>query len=95
MINIIPEGPLKDFVRRIQLPRLSPFQYENYYRAIPKCGYALTLDRCNLLTVNEIPELFSFLSESGYIIDTSVTNMMNLGDIRLTNRNIICFLKYE
>ena len=84
IINDIPEGPLRYFVRRIQLPRLSPFQYENSSRYLPKCGLALTtfrnryidcannrlVDRNNdcFMTPNEIPDLFLFLSENGYWI---------------------------
>jgi hypothetical protein len=110
MINDVPEGPLRYFVRRIQIPRLSPFQYDNSSRYLPKCGLVLTtlqnisLDNvmninntnCNnaFMTPNEIPDLFLFLSENGYIIDTNITNMMNFSEVKLTNRNIICFFKY-
>jgi len=47
------------------------------------------------LSPNEIPDLFSFLSSNGYEIDTRVTDMMNMSSVRLTNRNILCFIKYS
>ena len=46
------------------------------------------------MTPNEIPDLFGFLVSNGYRIDTSVTKMMNNGDVQLTNKNIICFFTY-
>jgi hypothetical protein len=41
MINIEPLGPLRRFVRRTKLPRLSPFQREGPCNPIPQCGLAL------------------------------------------------------
>ena len=105
MINDIPEGQLKYFVRRIKTPPLSSFQREY---STPKCGLALTTfmnrnvniditidtnNDCFMIT-DEIPDLFLFLSEHGYTIDTNITTMMSLSEVKLTNRNIICFFKY-
>lgn len=41
MINVEPQGPLSSFVRRIDLPALSPFQREGLCNTIQKCGFAL------------------------------------------------------
>lgn len=41
MVNVEPKGPLRKFVRRIQLPKLSPFHQEGPCIPIPKCGLAL------------------------------------------------------
>ena len=52
---------------------------------------------CNLMSVDDVPDLFSFLLEHGYIVDTSLTKMMNASDIRFQTNNqnkLICFLKY-
>jgi hypothetical protein len=98
-INMMPEGPLKDFVIRLQYPRLSEFQVEGPCYKIPKCGLALRSfsNNCcnnNLMTPNDIPNLFSFLSANGYHIDTSLTHMMNTSDVKLTTERIICFVSY-
>ena len=97
-INLIPEGPLRYFVRRIHFPPLSTFQQYSEYK---QCGYALAsvshgYNNTNnrLMTPNEIPDLFSFLTANNYIIDTSITKMMNGSNIKLTNSNILCFIKY-
>uniref|UniRef100_A0A6C0E5Q4 Uncharacterized protein n=1 Tax=viral metagenome TaxID=1070528 RepID=A0A6C0E5Q4_9ZZZZ len=110
MINRIPEGPLKYYVQRIQLRPLSSFQcYQNACDPLQKCGLALSSisshlsynncqlgNKCNMLmTPNEIPDLFSFLVSNGYRIDTSITKMMNNSDIRLSNKNILCFFTYS
>ena len=45
MVNAEPQGPIRRFVRRIQLPRLSPFstsyKRENSCNSISNCGLAL------------------------------------------------------
>jgi hypothetical protein len=95
-INLIPEGPLKYFVRRVNIVPLSPFQQPIACSTYNKCALALySFTNCNrYMTPDEIPDLFAFLTENGYGIDTSVTKMMNTGDVKLTNRNLLCFIKY-
>ena len=41
MVNGEPQGPLRRFVRRTKLPRLSPFQREGPCNPIQKCGLAI------------------------------------------------------
>jgi len=111
MINVIPEGPLKAMVRRINLTPLSPFQREGQGSCNPlqRCGLALTSllnysnsnynynqRSCgnNLMTPNEIPDLYSFLTANGYQIDTQLTNMMNNSEVKLTNSRIVCSATY-
>ena len=103
-INMVPEGPLQPFVTRVQLDPLSPFQcFQNACEPLRKCGLALTNipygcgngTKCNsFMTPNEIPDLFSFLFSNGYHINTDITKMMNESDIRLSNKNILCFFSY-
>jgi len=96
-INMIPEGPLRLFVRRVKMNNLSVFQKNNYdYGSNNSCIFALVSltggDR--FMNPNNIPDLFSFLTMNGYKIDTSITKMMNSGDVRIDNQNIICFFSY-
>lgn len=98
-INMIPEGPLRLFVRRVKMNALSVFQKNNYQdRSMTNnsCIFALvSLNGCDrFMNPNNIPDLFSFLTMNGYKIDTSITKMMNSGDVRLDNQNIICFFSY-
>jgi hypothetical protein len=52
---------------------------------------------CDLMVVDEIPDLFSFLLSHGYKIDTSLTKMMAQSDVRFQTNNankVICFVTY-
>ena len=102
MLNIEPDGPLRRFVRRIQLPRLTPFQTD---RSEEKCGLVITNflnnnhnhnnNKNGLMTPNDIPDLYSFLTANGYQIDTQLTNMMNQSQVKLTpGKQIVCLATY-
>ena len=94
-INMIPEGPLKLWVRRLPNKKLGIGSNINNINN-NTCIYALINITTNLwLTPNDIPELFSFLIFNNYNINSSITKMMNNSDVRLTNENIICFFSYN
>jgi len=107
LVNTEPCGPIRRIVRRIKLPRLSPFQREGPCNPIPKCGLALqSLNEfgsigccklnsgCNLMTPDEIPELITFLLGNGYQIETQITNMLNQSEIKLSNKKISFVVTY-
>jgi hypothetical protein len=96
-VNVLPQGPLSQFVRRIQFPQLSPYQQNNYRNdcclALIKMCY--TYSGNNLMTPNELPDLFSFLTSNGYQIETQLTNLMNQSDVKISdNRHIVCAATY-
>ena len=107
-INLLPQGPLAKFVRRTQLPVLSEFKQPGPCNRLEKCCLALTsinndYDCCNkngsnLMVVDEVPNLISFLLTNGYTVDTSITKMFNQSDIRFQTDNenkLICFITYN
>ena len=105
-INLPPQGPLAELVRFIQFPKLSEFKQDAPCNKIKQCGYALmSLDGCsvnrcddNLMTVDEVPTLISFLVSNGYTVDTSITKMFNQSEIRFdtnTGNKLICFVTYQ
>lgn len=105
-INLVPQGPLAQFVRRIQFPPLSEFKQPGPCSRINNCGLALISidDSCcakngsNLMVVDELPNLISFLLSNGYIIDTSITKMFNTSNIRFKTENansLLCFVTYK
>jgi len=104
VINALPNGPLRSIVRRVHLNKLGPNRDYSQCAPTVKCKLALIgfeMGCCNnggknWMTPNEIPDLFSFLIANGYTIDTSITNMMSLGEVKLSNNNkILCFISYK
>ena len=104
-INLIPQGPLAQFVRKVQFPPLSQFKQPGPCSRINNCGLALTTlnNICNkgcsgFMVVDEVPNLLSFLMSNGYSINTSITKMLNTSDIRFETENankIICVVTYN
>jgi len=99
MVNIEPQGPLRRLVRRIQLPRLSPFQKEGPCYSVQKCGLAIhslseLTNGCNLMTPDEIPGLISFLQSNGYQIETQITNMLNQSEVKINNKRLVFTVSY-
>ena len=101
VVNLPPQGPLNSFVRRINFPPLSEFKQPGTCNKLKQCGYALmSLNTgCdNLMVVDEVPDLISYLMSNNYKVDTSVTKMFNTSDIRFdTNigNKLICFVTYN
>ena len=110
VVNLMPDGPLADLVRFTNFPPLSEFKTHGSCSPLKQCGYALmTLGGCNmghgslrcgedLMIVDEVPDLISYLVMNGYSVDTSITKMFNASDIRFdTNlgNKLICFSTYN
>lgn len=107
MVNLEPSGPLRRLVKRIKLPRLSPFQRKGPCNTILNCGLALVSLRfgeinntynsyCGFdyMTPNEIPNLITFLIENGYQIENQITNMLNQSEIKLSNSKLAFTVTY-
>jgi len=61
-------------------------------------GYNNSYSCSVLMTVDEVPDLFSFLLSNGYTIDTSITKMMNQSSIRYKTNNsneLIALITYH
>ena len=98
-INKFPQGsgPLQKIVKRVRSPRLSRFDVFPDNCGInafnPPCIFVI----CNpsapheFLTVDELPELMSFLIDNGYKIDTSITKMLMKSNVKPSN-DLICYI---
>jgi hypothetical protein len=108
VINLKPQGPLGDLVRFVRFPPLSEFKQPGPCNLLKDCGYAIiSLNGCNfgcgkfssdLMVVDEVPNLISYLVNNGYSVDTSITKMFNESDIRFdtnTGNKLICFITYN
>jgi hypothetical protein len=95
IINKHPDGPLSTIVKRLQTPKLSPFQESSSCCPIKNCALALYKidNNCELMTPDDIPDLYNFLISNDYKIDTSITKMMNSSDVKMTNK-LVCFITY-
>lgn len=106
-MNLPPKGPLLKLTRRIRMHPLSPFKTPSECGRIQNCGLGLRslrgLDGLNnfcsdLMTTDEIPDLFSFLISHGYRIDTSITKMLNQSSIRFKTNDaneLIAMITYD
>ena len=106
--NLPPRGPLGSLVRRVNFPPLSEFKQPGPCSPLKQCGYALmSLGGCNkgcgkngsdLMVVDEVPDLISYLMSNGYNVDTSITKMFNNSEVRFDTNNgnkLICFVTYN
>jgi len=109
-LNKIPPGPLAEMVTQISISKLSPFQQAPLLNNSPyNCTFVLLrypktsgLSIKNtdyFMTADDIPSVLSYLQENGYIIDTTITTLLNksklpiggVSDSKITgNRKLIC-----
>ena len=87
VVNCVPNGPIKNYVQNINLPKLSEYQYDTNCNRLPKCCLALKNINfgdchCDLMTPNELPNLISFLLSNGYQIETQISNMLNNSPVK-------------
>ena len=107
VVNIVPEGPLSKLVRLVNFPPLSEFKSPGACAPLKQCGYAMMSLRTfnascrkfgeDLMSVNEIPDLISYMAMNGYSVDTSITKMFNTSEIRFDSNignKLICFVTY-
>ena len=109
VVNLPPQGPLGNIVKRVNFPPLSEFKQPGPCSPLKQCGFALvslngycsmgcSKNGDNLMVIDEVPDLISFLVSNGYTVDTSITKMFNDSDIRFdtnTGNKLICFITYN
>ena len=90
-INTRPRGPLEERIRVIPSQRLSSFSNKS-----SKCINAIVTEKGKneLLCIDNITELFNFLSINNYQIDQSLTNMMHDREFN-TNSTLVCFIRWN
>jgi hypothetical protein len=109
VVNLPPQGPLGNLVKKVNFPPLSEFKQPGPCSPLKQCGFALLSlngfcsmgcgkNGDNLMVVDEVPDLISFLVSNGYTVDTSITKMFNDSDISFdtsTGNKLICFITYN
>jgi hypothetical protein len=99
ILNKEPIGPLNKYIKKIPMPYLSPFK-NNFSNDMNNtnnnnCLYAIIdfMDNSKLMCVNNIPDLFSFLINNGYIIDNNLTKIIKNTTCASKN-DLICYITY-
>ncbi len=94
-INKPASGPLSSITTRIRVNKLSPFEVNTSICSSPDCVFAITkLNGCNeLMCIDEIPDLFEFLLNNGYSIDSNITKIIQKTNA-IRNGEIICMIQY-
>lgn len=98
------EGPLAPYIQRTRIhTSVSSQPYRNGRLERHGCLFALrpmdyipccvARPSCSLLETDELPHLFAFLAEHGYVVDTSLTKMMHLGTVTM-DTPIVAFVRY-
>ena len=64
-----------------------PIKINRYADPIRICG-------SYLMTLNEIPDLITFLQSNNYQIETQLTNMLNQSEVKLYNQKIVLNATY-
>ena len=93
VINNNPDGPLKEYVRQIKLPHVSPFNNEPYCNDSCNCVYAI-LDlnnKCDYLKIDKLNLLMNFLLKNNYTIDYNITKLLSKTQAYNSNNLIFIF----
>lgn len=83
-----PNEPIKQIVKQVRFEKLSPFQEGSECNPIKTCGNVLIKPGSQygeMATLDDIPLIFTWLFQNGYTVDTSITQMMNQGEVRMSN----------
>ena len=97
-ISSMPKGPLSNHIKKINNNYLSPFQLPG--STGPCCEDSrciLGIKKINdneLMCIDDIPELFTFLLNNGYGIDTAITKMIQKSNVKFNN-DLICMISYS
>jgi hypothetical protein len=94
-------SPLQQIIKKVGSIKLSPFQVDSAFSGCGTSGCGNLSQSCNILItkinnkhelmcIDEIPSLFQFLITNGFTIDTAITKMMQVSNVKLSN-DLICF----
>ena len=86
-------SPILQILKRIHSTPLSPFQTNlSCDTTYLSCKYVfLNPGTDRLAQLNDVPIVFQWLRQHGYLIDTALTTMMHQGDVK-GNDPLLCFI---
>lgn len=73
-------------LKRVTFSRLSPFDVPGSCEKVDKCGYVLmNPDNLSVYATNDdIPLIFTWLLQNGYVVNTAITDMLNGSKVKAT-----------
>lgn len=88
-----PTGVLANHVRRVQMPKISPFIVRNNCCPENECPYVIykNSSESHPICENDYTWLLSFLLENSYRIDYEMTRMINESEFRNSKNRLLCF----
>ena len=95
MLNKMPTGPLASIVKNVTLNKLSPFDVTSNTCPRPNCVIGIKkINDCNeLMCIDDLPNLFEYLMNNGYTIDTSITKVLQKTKVKMWGE-LICAIQY-
>lgn len=106
-LSSMPSGPLASMVKIIHLSKVSPFvcnegQHNNCLHVLFRYPVEICDSRkntSNYMFSHDIPAIFSYFTDNGYVIDKDVSKIINdshvsIGSTTGSNRRFVCFVNY-
>lgn len=94
-----PEGPLSNYITQLKNTPLSKWDRDNRenQNCIEHCIWAVkSISKpSELMCIQEIPTLLTFLHQNGYTVDTSISKLFIKNKYFNDSDDIICFIKYD
>jgi hypothetical protein len=110
-LSDMPAGPIANMVRRINVPRLSPFQgpySDNCILVLTRYPNSNMKNEDNFMFSSDIPNVFGYLEGNGYKILDSLTTIAFRGQFDFASssssyrngsgsgkRRLICLFRYQ
>jgi hypothetical protein len=92
-ISSAPKGELSNLIRKSRFETLSPFKQRESGCSILFRSFKFYNE---VMTLEELPELFVFLASNGYEIDTELTKMLNSNKNMIdSEQKLIAFIIYK
>lgn len=90
-----PNAIISKIIRKTTFNKLSPFKQNTECYSEDRCGITFVNpdDKHKIATNDDIPLIFSWLITNGYKIEPAITQMINIGNIRMSYPIVAFILK--
>jgi hypothetical protein len=85
-VSPAPTGALTSITKRVTFERLSPFEQPGACERYEPCGYVLLNpnNTTEYAVLDDLAAIITWCSMNTYSVDTSITNMLNNSQVRMT-----------